>query len=207
MVEPKGRQVEHLTGLHRAAKGPGLTVIGVPGQIWSQWVQWDPGYLGTQWMPGNRPKGPRPSSSIPSKGKHHKPCPVSTRRAQTSRSFRARCHLPCSIVPVSPRSGSYPLPTPGPGKEADTFSMASSSTILKEPSWVSWYVAGVYSSETRERKVWGHSNGLQLVSSSHSFPEHNGNAVPTPQVWRTSLPRAPTALPLPWATSSPALRG
>lgn len=47
VVEPQGRQVEHLTGLHRAAKGPGLTVTGVPGQIWSQWVQWDPGYLGT----------------------------------------------------------------------------------------------------------------------------------------------------------------
>lgn len=76
VVEPEGWQVEHLTGLHGAAKGPGLTVTGVPGQIWCQWVQWDPGYLGTQQMPGRRPKAPRPSSSVPSKGKHHEPCPV-----------------------------------------------------------------------------------------------------------------------------------
>lgn len=76
MVEPQGRQVEHLTGLHRAAKSPGLTVTGVPGQIRSQRVQWDPGYLGTQWMPGSRSKAPRPCSSVPSKGKAHEPGPV-----------------------------------------------------------------------------------------------------------------------------------
>lgn len=58
VVEPQGRQVEHLTSLHSAAKGLGLTVSGVPGQIWCQGVQWDPGHLGTQWMPGNRPPGP-----------------------------------------------------------------------------------------------------------------------------------------------------
>ena len=66
VVEPQGRQIEHLTGLYGAAKGPGLTVTGVPGQIWSQWVQWNPGYLGIQWMPGNSPKAPGPPAlSLP----------------------------------------------------------------------------------------------------------------------------------------------
>lgn len=55
MVEPQGRQVEHLTSPHRAAKGPGLAVTGVPSQIWGQRVQWDPGHLGTQGT-GSKPQ-------------------------------------------------------------------------------------------------------------------------------------------------------
>ena len=61
MVEPQGGQVEHLAGLHCAVKGLGLAVTGVLGQIWSQGVQWDPRHLGTQQIPGSRPKAPRPS--------------------------------------------------------------------------------------------------------------------------------------------------
>lgn len=47
VVEPQGRQVEHLTSPHCAAKCLGLAITGVPGQVWSQGVQWDPGHLGT----------------------------------------------------------------------------------------------------------------------------------------------------------------
>lgn len=55
MVEPQSWQVQQLTSPYRAVQGPCLTVTGVPGQVWSQGVQWDPGYLGTQQLPGSRP--------------------------------------------------------------------------------------------------------------------------------------------------------
>lgn len=55
MVEPQSWQVQHLAGPHRAAKSPCLAVAGVLGQVWSQGVQWDPGYLETQQLPGSRP--------------------------------------------------------------------------------------------------------------------------------------------------------
>lgn len=54
MVEPKGWQVQQLTGPHRTVKGLCLAVTGVPDQVWSQGVQWDPGHLETQQLPGSR---------------------------------------------------------------------------------------------------------------------------------------------------------
>lgn len=55
MVEPQSWQVQHLAGLHCAVKGLCLAVTGVLGQVWSQGVQWDPGYLETQRLPESRP--------------------------------------------------------------------------------------------------------------------------------------------------------
>lgn len=82
VVEPQGRQVEHLPGPHGAAKGLGLAVTGVPSQIWSQRVQWDPGHLGTQWMPGNRLGAPGPLIPFP-KVNTMDPALLSTGRPQT----------------------------------------------------------------------------------------------------------------------------
>lgn len=55
MVEPQSWQVQQLAGPHCAVEGPCLAVTGVPAQVWSQGVQWDPGYLETQKLPGSRP--------------------------------------------------------------------------------------------------------------------------------------------------------
>lgn len=55
MVEPQSWQVQHLAGPHCAVKGLCLAVTGVLGQVWSQGVQWDPGYLETQRLPESRP--------------------------------------------------------------------------------------------------------------------------------------------------------
>lgn len=55
MVEPQSWQVEQLASPHCAVKGPCLTITGVPGQVWSQGVQWDPGHLETQQLPRHRP--------------------------------------------------------------------------------------------------------------------------------------------------------
>lgn len=54
MVKPQGWQVQELTSPHRAVKGLCLAVTGVPDQVWSQGVQWDPGHLETQQLPGSR---------------------------------------------------------------------------------------------------------------------------------------------------------
>lgn len=59
MVEPQSWQVQHFAGPHCAVKCPCLAIARVPGQVWSQGVQRNPGYLETQQLSGSRPRGPQ----------------------------------------------------------------------------------------------------------------------------------------------------
>lgn len=68
---------------------------------------------------------PRPSNSVSSKGKHLGLYPAPHQEAPALLDLLLRAQAPT-------------LPSLGPRNRTNTFSMASSSTILKEPSSVSW---------------------------------------------------------------------
>lgn len=139
MVEPQGRQVEHLASPHCAAKGLGLTITGVLSQIRGQWIQWDPGYLGTQEMPGNRLKAPGPLiPSLPKVNTMGPALPAQHWEAPDLEIFQSKVPQPRLFHACSSEPRFLPFPLPGAQDKTDTFSMASSSTILKEPSSVSW---------------------------------------------------------------------
>lgn len=64
MVEPHSWQVQQFACPNCAVKGVCQAVTGVADQVWSQGVQWDPGHLEIQQLPG--PEAPKISSSVPS---------------------------------------------------------------------------------------------------------------------------------------------
>lgn len=128
----------------RAARQPAPCSEGPgPGCNWGTEPDPEPtGPVGSR-APGDtvdareQARSPRPSNSTFSKGNTMGPALLGTGRPQTSGFFRARCRHPSSFVPAPQSPDSYPSLSLGPRSKTHTFSTASSSTILKEPSSVS----------------------------------------------------------------------
>lgn len=130
---PAGRE-SHPPALCSEAPGPGSN--------WGTGPDLEPGGPGGSTAPGDmadsreQAQSPQAPNSVPGGKRPRHPLP-STGKPRW-RDSSARRHLPISLVPVPQGPGSLPPPLPGPRNKADTFSMASSSTILNEPSSVSW---------------------------------------------------------------------
>lgn len=114
-----------------------------PGSNWGTGPDLEPGGPGGSMAPGDmadsreQAQSPQTLNSVPG-GKRPGPQGSGSTGKPRWRDSSAKRHLPTSLVPVPQSPGSLPPPLPEPRNKADTFSMASSSTILNEPSSVSW---------------------------------------------------------------------